>query len=125
MEKEDLRIGDLVQYYDNVTNGIIKCYVEEITNEQVVLSDKLFDRVMLENVHPIILTEEILKKNDWKRCKAPYQEFYQYKKKGYPTLNHIGEDFYFYYGSKNVTIYTVGDLQHLLFGLKLDSEIIP
>lgn len=125
MEKEDLRIGDLVQYYDNVTDSVIKCYVEEITDKQVVLSDKLFDRVLLENVYPIILTEEILKKNDWKRHKAPYQPYYHYKKKGYPTLNYIGGDFYFYYGSKNVPIYTVGDLQHLLFGLKVDSEIIP
>lgn len=75
-------------------------------------------------VRPIPLTPERLKKNGWKKFKRPYSSDYCYRRKGYPTLNIRSEkEVYFHWGDQDESITTVHQLQHLLFGLGLNSEM--
>lgn len=75
-------------------------------------------------VRPIPLTPDILKKNGWKKFKRPYSSDYCYKRKGYTTLNIRSEkEVYFHWGDHDKSITTVHQLQHLLFGLGLNSEM--
>lgn len=75
-------------------------------------------------VSPIPLTPDILKKNGWKKFKRPYSSDYCYKRKGYTTLNIRSEkEVYFHWGDHDKSITTVHQLQHLLFGLGLKSEM--
>ena len=75
----------------------------------------------LSGVH---ITPEFLKKNGWKKFKRPYSSDYCYRRKSYPTLNIRSEkDVYFYWGNHDKSITTVHQLQHLLFGLGLNSEM--
>lgn len=75
-------------------------------------------------VSPIPLTPDILKKNGWKKFKRPYSSDYCYKRKGYTTLNIRSEkEVYFHWGDHDKSITTVHQLQHLLFGLGINSEM--
>ena len=77
-----------------------------------------------DEVSPIPLTPERLKKNGWKKFKRPYSSDYCYRRKGYPTLNIRSEkEVYFHWGDQDESITTVHQLQHLLFGLGLNSEM--
>ena len=77
-----------------------------------------------EDLKPIKLTRTILKKNGWKKFKRPYSSGYCYRRKGYPTLNIRSEkEVYFHWGDHDKSITTVHQLQHLLFGLGLNSEM--
>ena len=77
-----------------------------------------------EDLKPIKLTRTILKKNGWKKFKRPYSSDYCYRRKGYPTLNIRSEkEMYFHWGDHDKSITTIHQLQHLLFGLGLNSEI--
>lgn len=75
-------------------------------------------------IRPITLTLEILEKNGWKKFKRPYSSDYCYRQKGYPTLNiRSKNEVYFHWGDHDKSITTVHELQHLLFGLGLNSEM--
>lgn len=75
-------------------------------------------------IRPIPLTPEILEKNGWKKFKRPYSSDYCYRRKDYPTLNIRSEkEVYFHWGDQDESITTVHQLQHLLFGLGLNSEM--
>ena len=77
-----------------------------------------------EDFKPIKLTRTILKKNGWKKFKRPYSSDYCYRRKGYPTLNIRSEkELYFHWGDHDKSITAVHQLQHLLFGLGLNSEM--
>lgn len=77
-----------------------------------------------EDFKPIKLTRTILKKNGWNKFKRPYSSDYFYRRKGYPTLNIRSEkEVYFHLGDHDKSITTVHQLQHLLFGLGLNSEM--
>ncbi len=70
------------------------------------------------------LTPEILEKNGWKKSLRPYSKYSWYRRKGYPTLNIRSEnEILFYWGDHNENITTVHKLQHLLFGLNINSEM--
>lgn len=75
-------------------------------------------------IRPIPLTPDILKKNGWKKFKRPYSSDYCYKRKGYTTLNiRSNNEVYFHWGDHDKSITAVHQLQHLLFGLGLNSEM--
>ena len=77
-----------------------------------------------EDLKPIKLTRTILKKNGWKKFKRPYSSDYCYRRKGYTTLNiRSDKEVYFHWGDHDKSITTVHQLQHLLFGLGLNSEM--
>lgn len=78
----------------------------------------------VKDIVPIPLTPEILEKNGWKKFKRPYSSDYCYRRKGYPTLNiRSKKEVYFHWGDHDKSITTVHELQHLLFGLGLNSEM--
>ena len=75
-------------------------------------------------IRPIPLTPEILEKNGWKKFKRPYSSDYCYRRKGYPTLNiRSKREVYFHWGDHDESITTIHQLQHLLFGLNINSEM--
>lgn len=75
-------------------------------------------------IRPIPLTPEILEKNEWKKFKRPYSSDYCYRRKGYPTLNiRSKREVYFHLGDHDESITTIHQLQHLLFGLNINSEM--
>lgn len=77
-----------------------------------------------EELSPIPLIPAILEKNGWKKFKRPYSSDYCYRRKGYPTLDIRSErEVYFHWGDHDKNITTVHQLQHLLFGLGLNSEM--
>lgn len=80
--------------------------------------------VDIDRIKPVSLTPEILEKNGWKKFKRLYGNDYCYRRKGYPTLNICSEkEVYFHWGDHDKSITTVHKLQHLLFGLGLNSEM--
>ena len=80
--------------------------------------------VCVEDIKTVVLTPEILKKNGWKKFKRPYSSDYCYRRKGYTTLNiRSDKEVYFHWGDHDKSITTVHQLQHLLFGLGLNSEM--
>ena len=126
MEKLEYIPGDLVFHY--IPKTTIKKYVKVYvcsTNNVLSLEDmdgNLYDYIGV--LYPIPLTPEILKKNGWKKFKRPYSSDYCYRRKGYPTLNIRSEkEVYFHWGDQDESITTVHQLQHLLFGLELNSEM--
>lgn len=118
--------GDLVSVYVGVKKYIVEVigtenevllYQIKFPNGEIQYADK-------DNIVPIPLTPERLKKNGWKKFKRPYSSDYCYRRKGYPTLNIRSEkEVYFHWGDQDESITTVHQLQHLLFGLGLNSEM--
>ncbi len=126
MNKLEYIPGDLAFHY--IPKTTIKKYVKVYvcsTNNALSLEDKdgkLYDYIG--ELYPIPLTPEILEKNGWKKFKRPYSSDYCYRRKGYPTLNIRSEkEVYFHWGDQDESITTVHQLQHLLFGLGLNSEM--
>ena len=126
MDKLEYIPGDLVFHY--IPKTTIKKYVKVYvcsTNNALSLEDmdgKIYDYIGL--LYPIPLTPEILKKNGWKKFKRHYSSDYCYRRKGYHTLNIRSEkEVYFHWGDHDKSITTVHQLQHLLFGLGLNSEM--
>lgn len=77
-----------------------------------------------DEIKPVRITPEILKKNGWKKFKRPYSSDYCYRRKGYPTLNVRSEkEVYFHWGDRDKSITTAHQLQHLLFGLGFNHEM--
>lgn len=118
--------GDLVSIYV----GIKKFIVEVIGIENEVLSYQIkfpngeIQYADKDNIVPRLLTPEFLKKNGWKKFKRPYSRDYCFRRKGYPTLNIRSEkEVYFHWGDHDKSITTIHQLQHLLFGLGLNSEM--
>lgn len=127
MEKLEYIPGDLVFHY--IPKTTIKKYVKVYvcsTNNALSLEDmdgKLYDYIGA--LYPIPLTPEILEKNGWKLSQGFYwspneegaevglssQTGYVWNAymKSYPLRSGIN---------------SVSDLQHLLFGLGLDSNMI-
>ena len=125
--KNEYIAGDLVKFATN-TYTIVNfeenflhnkmCYAMISTNSTKTAF--VADRDIL----PISITPDILKKNGWKKFKRPYSSDYCYRRKGYTTLNiRSDKDVYFHWGDHDKSITTVHQLQHLLFGLGLNSEM--
>ena len=123
--KQKYIIGDLVKYK---VGGLE--FIAEITNTSKYgycfkgVSDDISGTLCKEFAKDIPLTPEILEKNGWKKSLRPYSKYSWYRRKGYPTLNIRSEnEILFYWGDHNKNITTVHELQHLLFGLGLNSEM--
>ena len=127
MDKIEYIPGDLVKFATN-TYTIVNfeenflhnkiCYALISTNSTKTAF--VADRDIL----PISITPDILKKNGWKKFKRPYSSDYCYRRKGYTTLNiRSDKEVYFHWGDQDKSITTVHQLQHLLFGLGLKSEM--
>ena len=107
----------IVNFEENFLHNKI-CYALISTNSTKIAF--VADRDIL----PIPLTPDILKKNGWKKFKRPYSSDYCYRRKGYTTLNiRSDKEVYFHWGDHDKSITTVHQLQHLLFGLGLNSEM--
>lgn len=127
MDKLEYIPGDLVM----VDNDIVKVmtrsvnyFLKIINNYDVMFHSGNVYKYSPNELKPIPLTPEILEKNGWKKFKRPYSSDYCYRRKGYPTLNIRSEkEVYFHWGDHDESITTVHQLQHLLFGLGLNSEM--
>lgn len=122
--------GDIVMYGNNIM--IIKepreeCHFDLLWNNWIIYS-----YINIEEIKPIPLTPEILKKNGWvkdthRHC-LDEMSAEAYEKKDFP-LTHFNVTF----GKKRIqashdclfvrNLKYVSDLQHLLFGLGLNSEM--
>lgn len=128
MDKLEYIPGDLVSVYVGVKKYIVEVIGTENENEALLYQIKFpngeIQYADKDNIVPIPLTPERLKKNGWKKFKRPYSSDYCYRRKGYPTLNMRSEkEVYFHWGDQDESITTVHQLQHLLFGLGLNSEM--
>ena len=77
-----------------------------------------------EDLKPIKLTRTILKKNGWKKTKESFKTQSYYKKNfgvNIITIIATNEDFRVLYNTTYIKY--VHELQHLLFGLGLNSEM--
>ena len=112
--------GDLVMYKGNV-----ETIVEVDRDNTLSVTTDKHPFAPLSNIKPIPLTPEILEKNGWKKYKNTYgYTIYSYKRQGYPKLNVINDNkVEFHWGDKDIAICNVHELQHLLFGLGLDSRL--
>ena len=117
MEQEYIK-GDIVMY-DNKIHTIMDKL--ELNNYELSYIEHPVHQLELSGVP---LTPEILEKNGWKKFKRPYSSDYCYRRKGYTTLNiRSDKEVYFHWGDHDKSITTVHQLQHLLFGLGLNSEM--
>ena len=120
--------GDLVSVYVGIKKYIVEVIGTENENEvlsyQIKFPNGEIQYADKDNIVPIPLTPEILEKNGWKKFKRPYSRDYCFKRKDYPTLNiRSKKEVYFHWGGHNKSITAVHQLQHLLFGLGLNSEM--
>ncbi len=119
-------IGDLVFHYlpKSTLKKYVKVYVCS-TNNVLSLEDmsgKLYDYIG--ELYPIPLTPEILEKNGWKLCHGFYcspneegTEVGLSSQTGYVWNAYLGRQ------PLRSNINSVSDLQHLLFGLGLNSDM--
>ena len=121
--------GDLVFHY--IPKTTIKKYVKVYvcsTNNSLALEDMdghLYDYIGV--LYPIPITPEILEKNGWKKSKINDCAYFYYKDGLFLTYTSKDGKFWFddfdYSSSICVELPYVHSLQHLLFGLGLNSEI--
>lgn len=119
-------IGDLVFHYlpKSTLKKYVKVYVCS-TNNVLSLEDmsgNLYDYIG--ELYPIPLTPEILEKNGWKLCHGFYcspneegTEVGLSSQTGYVWNAYLGRQ------PLRSNINSVSDLQHLLFGLGLNSDM--
>lgn len=124
MKVRELIIGDLVLYFGQ-SYGIIKvdpeselCIIEDATS---------FEQASIHDLSPIPLTPEILEKNEWKKSKINDCAYFYYKDGLFLTYTSKDGKFWFddfdYSISICVDLPYVHSLQHLLFGLGINSEM--
>ena len=131
-------IGDLVKYK---VGGLE--FIAEITNTSKYgycfkgVSDDISGTLCEEFVKNIPLTPEILEKNGYSREDGVFGVFSDFKKiindparkKGYITCLSIypffdNDGFSFFYNNQELAIiHYVHELQHILYGLKINSEM--
>ena len=118
--------GDLVKYGDKET---IKIYVKvnSVSSNEVLTftgADGLYHPKEL--ISGVPLTPAILEMNGWKKSKRGngYAGF-SFKRKGFPTIHFQGVELFYVNipSMSSLLIRYVSDLQHLLFGLQLNSDM--
>ena len=121
--KQKFIIGDVVMYNNKIM--VVKEPKDEIYFDLYCPKEGLvYCYVGVDKIKPVSITREILKKNEWNKFKRLYGNDYCYRRKGYPTLNICSEkEVCFYWEDHDRSITTVHELQHLLFGLGLNSEM--
>lgn len=130
MDKLEYIPGDLVKVILDDEEQVVKVIGYSPTYEEYSLTNEYIKETRgyicarEEKIQSIPLASVLLKKNGWKKFKRPYSKDYCYRRKGYPTLNIRSEkEVYFHWGDQDESITTVHQLQHLLFGLGLNSEM--
>ena len=123
MEKLEYIPGDLVFHY--IPKTTIKKYVKVYvcsTNNALSLEDmdgKLYDYIGV--LYPIPLTPEILEKNEWKKL---YEKFFEKNVNNIRLTIEFSENIYVAINRIFIMeIHYIHELQHLLFGLGLNSEM--
>lgn len=123
MEKLEYIPGDLVFHY--IPKTTIKKYVKVYvcsTNIALSLEDmdgKLYDYIGV--LYPIPLTPDILEKNGWKKL---YEKFFEKNVNDIRLTIELSENFYVAINRTFIMeIHYIHELQHLLFGLGLNSEM--
>lgn len=131
MDKLEYIPRDLVSVYVGVKKYIVEVIGTENENEALLYQIKFPNREIQyadkDNIVPIPLTPEILEKNGWKNdgydwYKLPTKRAYLYIIKDITTLGEflvcVGLDRH-----NLASINFVHQLQHLLFGLNINSEM--
>lgn len=123
MEKLEYIPGDLVFHY--IPKTTIKKYVKVYvcsTNYALSLEDmdgKLYDYIGV--LYPIPLTPDILEKNEWKKL---YEKFFEKNVNDIRLTIEFSENIYVAINRIFIMeIHYIHELQHLLFGLGLNSEM--
>ena len=119
--------GDLVRYTSLFKEPVAEiCEVRE-TSYLIRFMNGNFAKVTSKEIKPIPLTQEILKKNGWKKSKINDCAYFYYKDGLFLTYTSKDDKFWFddfdYSSSICVELPYVHSLQHLLFGLGLNSEM--
>lgn len=133
MDKLEYIPGDLAFHY--IPKAIIKKYAKVyVCSTQNALSLEDMDGNLYDYIgelYPIPLTTEILEKNGWNGATHSKQSddntkilYKTFKRKGYPTIK-VSQDLKITCELSPfiVKLESVSDLQHLLFGLGLDSNL--
>lgn len=123
MEKLEYIPGDLVFHY--IPKTTIKKYVKVYvcsTNNALSLEDmdgRLYDYIGV--LYPIPLTPDILEKNEWKKL---YEKFFEKNVNDIRLTIEFSENIYVAINRIFIMeIHYIHELQHLLFGLGLNSEM--
>lgn len=125
MDKLEYIPGDLAFHY--IPKTIIKKYVKVyVCSTQNALSLEDMDGNLYDYIgelYPIPLTPEILEKNGWKSINGKYA--LKIKNANYLVLEFSEDGIYAYINERTMlfVIKYVHELQHLLFGLELNSEM--
>ena len=119
--------GDLVRYTSLFKEPVAEiCEVRE-TSYLIRFMNGNFAKVTSKEIKPIPLTKEILKKNGWKKSKINDCAYFYYKDGLFLTYTSKDDKFWFddfdYSSSICVELPYVHSLQHLFFGLGLNSEM--
>lgn len=120
-------VGDLVRYTSLYKEPVAEiCEVRE-TSYLIRFMNGNFAKVTSKEIKPIPLTKEILKKNGWKKSKINDCAYFYYKDGLFLTYTSKDDKFWFddfdYSSSICVDLPYVHSLQHLLFGLGINSEM--
>lgn len=119
-------VGDLVIYTSLLKEPVAEiCEVRE-TSYLIRFMNGNFAKVTSKEIKPIPLTKEILEKNGWKRVDDEPVDFeIEYFgtefSNGVNIFYNVSSDIY-RYGKHTIMIY-LHELQHLLYGLGLNSEM--
>ena len=119
--------GDLVSVYVGVKKYIVEVIGTENENEvlsyQIKFPNGEIQYADKDNIVPIPLTPEILEKNGWESINGKYA--LKIKNANYVVLEFTEDGIYAYINEKTMlfTIKYIHELQHLLFGLGLNSEM--
>lgn len=124
MKAKELIIGDLVLYFGKVFS-ILK--VDPETELSIIEDARHFEEANINDLSPIPLTPNILEKNGWKKSKINDCAYFYYKYGVFLTYTSKDGKFWFddfdYSSGICVELPYIHSLQHLLFGLGLNSEM--
>lgn len=121
--------GDVVMYGNNIM--VIKEPREESHFDLLWNNWIIYSYINIEEIKPVKLTPEILEKNRWYGATHSKQSndntkilYKTFKRKGYPTIK-VSQDLKITCELSPfiVKLESVSDLQHLLFGLGLNSDM--
>lgn len=114
-------IGDVVMYGNNIM--IIKEPREEGHFDLLWNNWIIYSYINIEEIKPVPLTPDILEKNGWKSINGKYA--LKIKNANYVVLEFTEDGIYVYINEKTIlfTIKYIHELQHILFGLGLNSEM--
>lgn len=127
MDKLEYIPRDLVSVYVGIKKYIVEVIGTENENEvlsyQIKFPNGEIQYADKDNIVPIPLTPEILEKNGWKSINGKYA--LKIKNANYVVLEFTEDGIYTYINENTMlfTIKYIHELQHLLFGLGINSEI--